>query len=324
MNDFPETAKFLTEDERAFVNWRLRSQGQVYLQVDADGGVSQHASAQEGVPVVEQRLVVVVEEAGEFRWEYVRAAFKDWLIWISIIAGWGVSTRLYPVPPPTKGLSALPPCLLTVARTQFVAPLYGISLFLPTIVRSLGYTSSTAQLMTVPIYVTAAILAILAAFWSDRVRLRSPFLIGGLAMAGLGFILCISSADPHVVYAGVFIAACGIYPAVPGHIVWLACNQAGSYKRSTAIAMQVSGGNLAGAMAANFYRAKDSPGYTLGHGLALGFVGAGILALVSQVWCYKTANAKRARMLRDGALERLTAEELARLGDKAPTFRYMY
>ena len=30
-----------------------------------------------------------------------------------------------------------------------VCPLYGVSLFLPTIIKDLGYTSSTAQLLTV-------------------------------------------------------------------------------------------------------------------------------------------------------------------------------
>jgi MFS family permease len=70
---------------------------------------------------------------------------------------------------------------------QIVCPLYGISLFLPTIIRTLGYTSSKAQLMTVPIYITAAILAVVFAYISDKVGKRSPFIIGFLLMMLVGF-----------------------------------------------------------------------------------------------------------------------------------------
>lgn len=70
-----------------------------------------------------------------------------------------------------------------------MCPLYGISLFLPTIVRNLGYEKSTAQLMTVPIYITAAILAVIVAYTSDRVGKRSPFVIGGLLFMIVGFAM---------------------------------------------------------------------------------------------------------------------------------------
>lgn len=132
LHDFPETAKFLTEDERAFVVHRLKYQGQV--------GQAQ------------------VAQAEEFEWKYVRQAFTDWQVWVNIFVYWSI-----------------------------VCPLYGISLFLPTIIKSLHYTSSTAQLMTVPIYVVAAILAVISAYFSDRVGKRSPFIIGFLLMMIIGF-----------------------------------------------------------------------------------------------------------------------------------------
>ncbi|WDK21992.1 major facilitator superfamily transporter [Colletotrichum graminicola] len=185
LHDFPETAKFLTEEERAFVVHRLKYQGQV--------------------------------QADEFKWRYVWDAFKDWQIWVNIFVYWGV-----------------------------VCPLYGVSLFLPTIIRNLNYTSSTAQLMTMPIYITAAILAVIVAYLSDKLGKRSPFIVGFLCMMIAGFSMCISSSNPKVVYGGVFIAACGIYPAFPGVISWLSNNLSGSYKRSAGMAIQIGVGNLGG------------------------------------------------------------------------------
>ena len=129
-----------------------------------------------------------------------------------------------------------------------VCPLYGISLFLPTIIKELGYTSSTAQLLTVPIYITAAVLAVVVGFLSDRATKRGasrwPYIFVPMCAILVGFVVAISGSAagdiPGVVYAGVFIAVCGIYPAFPGNVTWIANNLAGSYKRSAGMALQVS------------------------------------------------------------------------------------
>lgn len=71
--DFPETASFLTEEERAFVVFRLKYQAHAG-KLDADQ--------------------VQVAEADEFKWSYVWAAFKDWQIWVNIFVYWGVSHDL--------------------------------------------------------------------------------------------------------------------------------------------------------------------------------------------------------------------------------------
>ena len=170
---------------------------------------------------------------------------------------------------------------------------------------------------------------------------------------------CISTSNPHVVYGGVFIAACGLYPAFPGMITWLSNNLAGSYKRGAGMALQMGIGNLAGvskfhssptmlrsrvsvlpstqrrcklteyfnniqAMASNFYRQADSPRFLLGHGLEIGFVTVGIIAACVLVWRYRAENHKRARMMEQGIEGRWTNEELSALGDRAVTYRYMY
>lgn len=75
IHDFPETATFLTEEERAFVIHRLKYQGQAKMNIgDAEG----QGRAQ-------------VEQAEEFEWKYVRQAFTDWQIWVNIFVYWGVS-----------------------------------------------------------------------------------------------------------------------------------------------------------------------------------------------------------------------------------------
>jgi len=77
------------------------------------------------------------------------------------------------------------------------------------------------------------------------------------------------------------------------------------------------------AMASNFYRSKDAPHYRLGHSLELAFICAGLIALGVLVINYRRINAKRERQMAEGAHSGYTPEELAALGDRAVTFRYM-
>lgn len=76
--DFPETASFLTDEERQFILLRLRLQGQTKLASDEE--------ARHGTLAVE---AAAYEES--FSWTYVRQALVDWQIWVSIILYWGVS-----------------------------------------------------------------------------------------------------------------------------------------------------------------------------------------------------------------------------------------
>lgn len=76
-------------------------------------------------------------------------------------------------------------------------------------------------------------------------------------------------------------------------------------------------------MASNFYRSKDAPRYRLGHALELAFIVAGILALFILLFNYKRINAKRERLMAEGAHNGYTPEEMSALGDRALTFRYM-
>ncbi|KAK6811252.1 hypothetical protein RU639_012999 [Aspergillus parasiticus] len=264
IHDSPETARFLTEEERRFVIHMLRTQN--------TGGAA---------------------EATEFRMKYVVDALLDWQIYVSIIVYWGIT-----------------------------CPLYGISLFLPSIIKDLGYTSSTAQLLTVPIYITAAVVAVIAAWLSDRQKQRSPFVLFFMGLIAAGFIIVLASTGrgvPGVVYFGVFVSVVGIYPAFPGNITWLSANLAGDYKRASGMAIQIGLGNMAGAMASNFYRSQDAPNYILGHALELGFCVAGMIAAVILRLSYQMINRKRDRVDLSGYDE----AEMEKMGDRSPMFRYM-
>jgi len=98
---------------------------------------------------------------------------------------------------------------LSKFRALIYSPLYGISLFLPSIIAELGYSGPHAQLLTVPVYVCACVVCILMAYLSDRAQRRGVFIFGLLSLALVGFIIAMTAKEPGAKYAGVFIAASG-------------------------------------------------------------------------------------------------------------------
>jgi sugar phosphate permease len=207
--DNPGTAAFLTPTERVFIIHKLRYQGSV--------------SSQPGAAPPE-----------ELRWQYIKAAFQDWQVYVAAVMNIGIGV-----------------------------PLFGISLFLPTIVNELGYTATTAQLLTVPIYSAAAVCSVTTAYFSDRAQSRFPFVFGSLFTAFVGLIITITASShggvPGVVYAGILVTVCGLYPAFPANVTWLANNLAGSSKRGVGMAIHIAFGNMGGGEFAYLFFLAISP-----------------------------------------------------------------
>ncbi|KAI5115649.1 hypothetical protein M0805_002771 [Coniferiporia weirii] len=240
IQDFPDTARFLTEPERAFVISRLQKDGQY-----SAGG----------------------EEA---KWKYIWRSMIDWKTWVGMMLYTGAN-----------------------------GPLYGFSLFLPSIINKLGFEATPANLLTVPVYVLACIFTCGVGFMADRVGRRGYFTLGCYAMALTAYIILILSRSAALSYFAVYLAACGIYPLIPNIIAWVSNNVEGTYKRSVALGWVIGFGNINGAATSNAYRARDAPRYVLGHGIVILYIGLGFTAAVVMLFFLRRENARRARGERD-------------------------
>ena len=125
-------------------------------------------------------------------------------------------------------------------------PLYAFSLFLPTIIKELGYQSTTANLLSVPPYAAAAILTVFIGWLADRTRQRGwcNFCVSILGIAG--FAMLHAGTSPSVQYAGTFLGALGIYPCIANTISWCANNVEGVYKRGVTLGFVIGWGNING------------------------------------------------------------------------------
>ncbi|KAG5928395.1 hypothetical protein E4U53_002680 [Claviceps sorghi] len=232
----------------------------------------------------------------DFQWEYMWAAVKDWKTYNGML--------IYMGP---------------------LMPLYSFSVFLPTIIQSMSFTSPDQivknQLLSVPPYAVAAVLTVVVGFWSDRMQRRGVFIMGSAVIATAGFVMLMASTVPAVQYVGTFLGAMGIYPAISLTIAWVANNVEGVYKRGIALGFVIGWGNLNGVVSSVIYRWP--PRYFQGHGTILAYL---VVCMFGGSLLFATAldreNKKRRRGERDRWVQGMTEAEMDRLGDKRPDFLY--
>ena len=170
----PAEAKFLTNEERAVALHRMKA--------DAHG-----ATSEEDVNLE------------RFNWHWVRIVTQNM----------DTDTNRSQVRMALLNANTWFCCL---AWFFLLIPLYSFSLFLPTIIKALGYTATTAQLLTVPpnfgelrprihlLYdrvayhnsIAAFCLVLITSTFSDKFKARGPFMIAGCVLAIAGYVMLVS------------------------------------------------------------------------------------------------------------------------------------
>ncbi|KAG8745990.1 hypothetical protein FRC10_006554 [Ceratobasidium sp. 414] len=264
IQDFPDDAKFLTEEERAFVVRRLQSD-------------DQFSAAGEKLRVKCAIRLGLAASGTE--------ALKDWKTWLGMLCYAGSDGPLY-------AFSLFTPSIINQLASA-IKPWY------PT-----GYTATPANLLSVPVYAWACLLTIGVGYMADRIGRRGMFNLIFFTIGLAGYIILICSRNAALSYFAVYLAASGIYPLIPNTIAWMSNNVEGSYKRSVALGMVISlqvfqHGNINGAVSSNIYRARDKPWYRLGHGIVLMYIVIGWVTSLAFILLLRRENEKRARGERD-------------------------
>lgn len=236
--DFPDTAGFLSDKERAFVLQRLASK-------------QQHSAAGEG-----------------FTWMAVWKGFFDIKTVLGALIYMGVD-----------------------------GPLYAFSVFLPSIIRSLGdWSSVESNLLSVPIYVIACLFTVAIGFYADRKGNRAMINICLIPVSIVGYIilLAVNPADaPGASYFGCYLSALGIYPMIPNTIALTGSHVEGAYKKSVVMAIIISWGNIHGAATSQVYIATESPRYFTGHGVIIAYLGVAWICTWAYWFVIRRENARR-------------------------------
>lgn len=231
----------------------------------------------------------------KFEWFQIKLAITDIKTWVSAIALFGIDLTTF-----------------------------GLTVFLPIIITSLGFTNVKAQLMTVPVYFLTAIVFFICAIWSDRIRLRSPFIMGACLSTSVGIAIVLGSKVNGVRYFGVFILCMGIYVNAACNCLWLSGNNGNYYKRATALGINLFFGSGSGLVSGQIFTAKDKPRYIKGLSLCLGFQILSLILTFIQFLLYRRENIKKQKIINHYRSIGKPIPYNERLSDMNPEFTYMY
>lgn len=100
--------------------------------------------------------------------------------------------------------------------------------FSPTILTQLGWVSSKAQLMTMPIWAAGILASISVTMLASRLDLRFPFILGCVSLQMFGWIIMrVYVPEVRVRYAALFLMSMGTFPQMPILMGWLSANLKG-------------------------------------------------------------------------------------------------
>ncbi|OAQ59459.1 high-affinity nicotinic acid transporter [Pochonia chlamydosporia 170] len=206
---------------------------------------------------------------------------------------------------------------------SLVTPLYSVSIFLPTIIKSLGYANENAQLMSAPPYIAACLCTLFAGYWSDKQGHRGVYIVFFCAIGAVGFAILAAVQSNGAKYFACFLVAVGTYPNVPLTVAWNSNNIGGSVKRGVGIAMVVGSGNLGGAVSGFMFRKDDAPRYLSAYLTLVGMMTLTSACSAFLTWYLRKENASRDAEYK--APDEYTIEEKMQesdKGDNATFFRY--
>jgi hypothetical protein len=199
----------------------------------------------------------------------------------------------------------------------------GLSSFLPALVKTMGYTAVQAQLMTVPVYAVAFVTTLFFTNMSDRTNMRGPWLTFLSTLTFIGLILLLTVKTNHAArYAGICMAAAGMYPSVMIVLTWLAVNTRNYTHRATASA--ITNMIAQSVVAAAVQAFNQPPFYFKGLKLISGFVAFMIPLPAFGVFYVKLINRRKKEALASNSAEvaELRAMSFEELGSGHPDFFY--
>lgn len=147
-----------------------------------------------------------------------------------------------------------------------------LPVFLPTILNDMGFTSVNAQGLTAPPYFLAFLATLLTTWIADRLQQRGLIVILFSIIGAVGYLLLAVCIDVYVRYAGVFLAAVGVFPCIANILPWTVNNQGSDSSRGMGIVLMNIIGQCGPLLGTNVFPSSDGPRYVKGQSICAAFM----------------------------------------------------
>lgn len=233
------------------------------------------------------------EVAGTINKHHITMAFTDWKVYVGGVIYFGLN-----------------------------AALASTSAFLPTIIKTFGFTDANAQLLTIPPYACASIFLVLILFISDRLQSRGIFCILNALIAGTGYLIltCVAENE-HARYFAVFCITSGTYTHIGCILAWYVHNLGTETKKATGMPLFMAIGQCGSVLGSHLFPSTEGPRYLKGFAVncALSYL-TGVCALILTIY-YRRENKRRDRVY--GPVDPDAKIDTSELADETPSFRYL-
>ncbi|KLU84275.1 hypothetical protein MAPG_03319 [Magnaporthiopsis poae ATCC 64411] len=163
-----------------------------------------------------------------------------------------------------------------------------ISYFVPSILRVTGYTSVTAQWMTVPIWATGAVFQLALSWTSDRMRDRRCHVAALLALSAASCLVSAVAESQVVKYVMICLLVAGLHTGLPPMLNWMSeAMPFPDQKRSVAIAFVNGFGHLAIIYGSYLWPRSDGPQRIIGFACVTAAGGVGALLAAAAPYLFR-------------------------------------
>ncbi|KAL4761192.1 putative MFS transporter [Aspergillus foveolatus] len=200
----------------------------------------------------------------------------------------------------------------------------GLSNFLPTIIQHMGYTSINAQGLAAPPYFVSFLFCVVAAIFSDRYGRRGLVIVFFSTIGMIGYLILAAVQDENKVgprYLGIWLATCGVFPALCINITWLLNNQGGDSKKGAGMALLAVFGQCSSFVSSTVFPDSEGPIYI--RGCAIGCALTGCIALMAGGLYLKLSYENKIRDRLYGPVTDDVRIDVTAEGDANPRFRYL-
>ncbi|KIK51651.1 hypothetical protein GYMLUDRAFT_251865 [Collybiopsis luxurians FD-317 M1] len=196
------------------------------------------------------------------------------------------------------------------------------SAFLPTILKTFGFSNAQVQLMTVPPYAVAMFVLVVSCWISDRVQTRGIPLAVACFVGGMGYlILLFADENIHARYFATFCITSGTYTSVGIIVAWFAHNLGSETKRATGIPLFVAIGQCGSILGSHLFPTTEAPRYIKGFAVSCAIELFAVICALIMTVSYRLDNARRNKL--HGVPKADAPVDVAEYADKASSFRYL-
>lgn len=207
-----------------------------------------------------------------------------------------------------------------------------LPVFLPTILKDMGFTAVHAQGLTAPPFFLSFLTVIATCYIADRTQQRGITIIILTAIGGTGYVILAAAKSVGARYFGVFMATAGIFPAIGNVLPWVTNNQGSDTRRGVGIVILNLIGQCGPLLGTRLYPAAEGPFYVKGQSVCAAFMFFFCLLALALRTLLVWENKKLDRRYGTVAEQRLAMEEAESRGQAeqeigvenyGPLFRYV-